>query len=103
MEFFPGISLCHSIITLDIYTYFIEPDFFFGSKGSGNCSHGEAIMDVKTCREACKTLKVQESGIFGGYVCYKDIQGRCNQNGKNGPVASLICKRTGTFYCSLND
>ena len=54
-------------------------------------------MDEKTCREACKTLNVKESGIFGGYVCYKDAQERCNQNGKNGPVASLICKRAGTF------
>ena len=54
-------------------------------------------MEEKTCREACKTLNVKESGIFGGYVCYKDAQERCNQNGKNGPVASLLCKRAGTF------
>ena len=93
-------KFCHFIIqehSLNIYTYVIEPEFYFESEGSDTCSQGEAIMDIKTCREACKTLNVQESGIFGGNVCYKDIQGRCNQNGKNGPVASLICKRAGTF------
>ena len=58
-------------------------------------------MDIKTCREACKTLNVKESGIFGGYVCYKDAQERCNQNGKNGPVASLLCKRRWYVFISI--
>jgi len=52
---------------------------------------GKAIMDEKTCKQACKALNVPQIQILGNNLCYKDHQGNCYQNGRNGAGASLIC------------
>ena len=56
---------------------------------------GEAIMDEKTCREACSAMGSPQIQILGDNLCYIDFQGNCNQNGKNGAGATLICKKYG--------
>ena len=59
-----------------------------------SCDEG-LIYDAKTCRDACKTLNLQQMEILGGELCYKDSQGNCYQNGGNGDSASVICKKHG--------
>jgi len=68
-------------------------EFYFESRGSLRCAMGKAIMDEKTCKEACKALNVPQIQILGDHLCYKDSQGKCYQNGENGAGASLICKK----------
>ena len=59
------------------------------------CVMGKAIMDEKTCKEACNALNVPQIQILGNNVCYKDFHGNCYQDGKNGAGATLICKKYG--------
>ena len=51
-------------------------------------------MDQATCMDACKTLNFPQKQILGGYKCYKGGSGDCNQNGHNGPGASLLCRKS---------
>ena len=69
-----------------------EGTFILGQKGSGGCSEGTQIADEKTCREACTFLNFPLGQILGNYKCYKDGQGNCYQNGRQGPGSSMICK-----------
>merc|ERR1712136_369940 len=71
--------------------------FIVGPKGSGGCSEGTQIADEKTCREACTFLNLPLGQILGNYKCYKDGQGNCYQNGRQGPEASMICKASEKF------
>ena len=69
-----------------------ERKFVIGPKGSGTCSEGSAIMDEKTCREACRSLNIPQEEILGNYKCFKDEFGDCYQNGRQHSGASMICK-----------
>ena len=55
-------------------------------------------MDEKTCKQACKALNVPQIQILGNNLCYKDHQGNCYQNGRNGAGASLICTKYGELW-----
>ena len=74
---------------------FHEPEFYVESRGSLRCAMGKAIMDKQTCKEACRALNAPQIQILGNNLCYKDFQGNCYQNGRNGAGASLICKKDG--------
>ena len=54
-------------------------------------------MGAKKCRVACKILDIPQKQILGGNVCYKDSQGNCYQNGRNGAGDSLVCQKVGKF------
>ena len=69
-----------------------EGNFILGPKGSGVCSEGSQITDETTCREACTMLNLPQGEILGDSLCYKDGQGNCYQNGRQGSGASMICK-----------
>lgn len=69
-----------------------EGTFILGPKGSGDCSEGTQIKDEKTCKEACTFLNLPLGEILGNFGCYKDGQGNCYQNGRQGSGASMICK-----------
>ena len=75
-----------------------ETEFYLASRGSLRCPIGKAIMDEKTCKQACKALNVPQIQILGNNLCYKDHQGNCYQNGINGAGASLICTKYGELW-----
>ena len=70
-------------------------EYVLGPKGSGSCSEGTQIMDEASCREACRALNLPLAEILGNQKCYKDHEGKCYQNGRQGSGASLICKKSG--------
>ena len=74
--------------------WYLEVDkgtFVFGAKGSAICSQGNQITDETTCIEACRTMNLPLGEILGNHECYKDEQGKCYQNGRQGTRSSLLC------------
>ena len=59
-------------------------------------------MGAKKCRVACKILDIPQKQILGGNVCYKDSQGNCYQNGRNGAGDSLVCHKVGKLSKRCN-
>ena len=70
-------------------------EYVLGPKGSGSCSEGTQIIDEASCREACRTLNLPHGIVLGNHKCYKNKQGKCFQDGRQGSGASLICKTSG--------
>ena len=70
-------------------------EYVLGPKGSGSCSEGTQIMEKYPCIEACRALNLPLAKILGNQKCYKDQQGKCYQNGRQGAGASLICRKSG--------
>ena len=73
-------------------TYF----FLYNDSSTENCPSGSNITDAVKCKEACKELNItvkKAESIESGYVCYKDIQGNCYQDGRNDERTSLVCEQ----------
>ena len=70
-------------------------EYVLGPKGSGSCSEGTQIMEEVSCREACRTLNLPLGTVLGNHKCYKNHEGKCYQDGRQGSGASLICKTSG--------
>ena len=53
------------------------------------------IRDKETCETACKKLNLPQKTLVDNFICYKDGQGNCYQDGLNGGGAFLICQKSG--------
>ena len=72
-----------------------EDNYFLGDEGKKYCRGGKPITDVTACKKACYYLNIEMSEeLKAGEVCYKNgVNKKCDQNGKNGGRASLICEK----------
>ena len=64
--------------------------------GTKNCPIGSNITDTENCKEACDELNITIADIREiqpGYVCYKNMQGNCYQNGQIKGGDSLVCEK----------
>ena len=74
------------------------PVFYFGAKGERDCRYGDPITTARECRQACKTLNLPQMQLRDWQLCYKDFQGKCYQDGRNGAGATPICVRDDPIY-----
>ena len=74
------------------------PVYYFGAKGETDCRYGDPIMGASECREACQTLNLPQMQLQNWQLCYKDSQGKCYQDGRNGAGATPICVRDDPMY-----
>ena len=72
-----------------------EDEYFLGDEGKKYCRGGKTMTDVTACKKACDYLNIEISEeLIAGEVCYKNgVNKKCDQNGKNGGRASLICEK----------
>ena len=55
-------------------------------------------MDTIGCRDACDFLEIPRRGTFKeGRNCYKALNGKCRQDGRQGKKVFLICKSAGNL------
>ena len=77
---------------------FSVPEYFLGIKGEKTCAGGNVIMDTIGCRDACDFLEIPRRGTFKeGRNCYKALNGKCRQDGRQGKKVFLICKSAGNL------
>ena len=72
-----------------------EDKYFLGDEGKKYCRGGKTITDATACKKACDYLNIEISEeLTAGEVCYKNgVNTKCDQNGRNGQRASLICEK----------
>ena len=66
--------------------------------GEEDCPGGSKINDISTCQKACNELTIPVKQLKDGDICYKDREGNCYQNGKNGGGAAFVCKKGTDVY-----
>ena len=67
--------------------------YFLGNVGKEDCPGGSKINDISTCQKACNELKIPVKQLKDGDICFKDREGNCYQNGKNGGGAAFVCTK----------
>ena len=72
-----------------------EDKYFLGDEGKKYCRGGKTITDATACKKACDYLNIETSEeLIDGEACYKNgVNKKCDQNGENGELASLICEK----------
>ena len=71
--------------------------YYIEDKGENTCSGGSMIMDEIECEAACAELNINpvvSNKSKKKKPCYKAAKGKCRQDGRHGPRASLVCMMT---------
>ena len=71
----------------------LDASYLLSQTGKKSCTSGAKILDVQECKNACSYLEINLSGrtFKRGKACYKGGSGVCNQDGRQGSGATLVC------------
>ena len=72
----------------------LAASYLLSQTGKKSCTTGAKIIDVQECKNACSYLEINISGktFKTGKACYKGGSGVCNQDGRQGSGATLVCR-----------